>query len=103
MIKKFIFLDWIIHTAPSSPCDTNPCKNGGTCNANGQSYTCQCSTGYDGENCENGKLTFIVWSVLWFMGINVSSKRAINITVCMCQLNLTNSICNNNPYTCIHY
>ena len=36
-----------------SVCDTNPCKNGGTCAVDGSSdgYTCTCATGYFGVNC----------------------------------------------------
>ena len=36
---------------------TYPCRNGATCtNDPPGSYTCDCSPGYEGQNCENGKL-----------------------------------------------
>lgn len=38
-----------------SACNPNPCKNGGTCKSSGnpaKAYTCICSTGYTGINCE---------------------------------------------------
>ena len=36
-----------------SPCDSNPCKHGGTCNdMNGSVYSCTCSVGFTGENCQ---------------------------------------------------
>ena len=31
---------------------TNPCENGATCIDDVASYTCECMTGYRGENCE---------------------------------------------------
>jgi hypothetical protein len=34
------------------PCSPNPCQNGGTCAASGSSYTCTCTGGYTGPNCE---------------------------------------------------
>ena len=33
-------------------CNPNPCQNGGTCNQQGQAYTCSCPSGYTGTNCE---------------------------------------------------
>ncbi|KAH3831282.1 hypothetical protein DPMN_104544 [Dreissena polymorpha] len=36
-------------------CATNPCKNDATC-INGQNkYTCTCSGGWQGTNCDQGK------------------------------------------------
>lgn len=38
----------------SDPCQPHPCQNGGSCtpNADGTSYTCRCTGGYTGNNCE---------------------------------------------------
>ncbi|XP_048580138.1 uncharacterized protein LOC5520382 [Nematostella vectensis] len=33
-------------------CSSYPCKNGGTCTNSGQSYTCNCTSDYIGEHCE---------------------------------------------------
>lgn len=33
-------------------CSPNPCLNGGTCEPNGGSYTCDCADGYSGMNCQ---------------------------------------------------
>jgi len=35
-----------------SPCDLNPCENGGTCVMVANGYQCQCGINYTGENCE---------------------------------------------------
>ena len=33
-------------------CSGNPCKNGGTCLSGGESYSCQCKSGWTGPTCE---------------------------------------------------
>ena len=45
-------------------CSNNPCKNGATCVNLQGSYRCDCKSGYDGNNCENGKKLFISFLVL---------------------------------------
>lgn len=36
-------------------CSTiNPCLNNGTCFNNNGSYSCQCTEGWQGQNCEKG-------------------------------------------------
>ena len=34
------------------PCNPNPCREGGTCRAEGHSFECSCSSGYCGGMCE---------------------------------------------------
>ena len=36
-------------------CASNPCKNNATCSDGIDSFTCQCSPGYYGENCTESK------------------------------------------------
>lgn len=36
----------------ADPCSPNPCQNGGTCAASGSSFTCTCTGGFTGTNCE---------------------------------------------------
>lgn len=33
-------------------CARNPCQNGGICFDNYGSYTCECMSGFGGENCD---------------------------------------------------
>ena len=35
---------------------SNPCKNGAQCSDLRGSYTCKCKSGYQGKNCEGGKM-----------------------------------------------
>ncbi|CAH1241297.1 COL6A3 [Branchiostoma lanceolatum] len=35
-----------------TPCNPNPCLNNGVCLAAGNSYTCACTTNYQGNNCQ---------------------------------------------------
>ena len=44
----FLFVD-------INECDTNLCKNGGSCEDSVNSFNCTCPPGYDGTSCEIGK------------------------------------------------
>ena len=35
-------------------CDPNPCQNGGICDYLAGNFTCTCSDGYEGLNCDTG-------------------------------------------------
>ena len=37
-----------------SPCNPNPCQHGGQCTGEGQTYLCECLSGYSGDNCQDG-------------------------------------------------
>uniref|UniRef100_A0A8B9JWS5 Delta-like protein n=2 Tax=Astyanax mexicanus TaxID=7994 RepID=A0A8B9JWS5_ASTMX len=41
----------------SSECDSNPCKNGGSCNDMLNDYSCTCPQGFYGKNCEISAMT----------------------------------------------
>jgi len=44
---------WLSCAAPSSPCDPNPCVNGGVCNELAdEGFLCSCAEGYAGDQCE---------------------------------------------------
>ncbi|XP_020615705.1 delta-like protein C, partial [Orbicella faveolata] len=48
LLKNEKFLHHIV-----SPCAIAPCKNGGTCQPiAGDDFTCQCTEGFYGDNCE---------------------------------------------------
>ena len=63
--NKFFFIcnhsillntDAIINTAIVSKvitCDDNPCQNGGLCNDDDGTYSCKCTSGFMGVNCES--------------------------------------------------
>lgn len=38
--------------AGPSPCEANPCMNGGTCEVDGTGFACTCVEGYSGTTCE---------------------------------------------------
>ena len=46
-------------------CESNPCKNGATCNNNINSYSCTCVAGYIGTNCEEGIHTSKIINSHW--------------------------------------
>ena len=39
-------------TASVDPCLSSPCQNNGTCSSSGQSFSCNCTQPYEGDNCE---------------------------------------------------
>jgi len=45
--------------ADINDCESNPCKNGGTCIDGINSYKCICSDGWEGTYCETSKLTIL--------------------------------------------
>ena len=42
-------------------CESNPCKNGATCNDDTPSghYTCKCKSGFTGRTCDQGSTCHI--------------------------------------------
>ncbi|VDI41099.1 Hypothetical predicted protein, partial [Mytilus galloprovincialis] len=36
-----------------SPCHVGPCQNDGTCSVSGSTYSCACTLGYYGTDCES--------------------------------------------------
>ena len=51
LTRKFYYLRWIIFSfLHLDPCDSSPCKNGGTCYSLGRNYYCECPRGYQYEH-----------------------------------------------------
>ena len=45
----------MMNSTAINPCDLQPCQNGGTCSPGiGLMYTCECTAGYEGNDCEIG-------------------------------------------------
>ncbi|KAG8508280.1 Sushi, nidogen and EGF-like domain-containing protein 1 [Galemys pyrenaicus] len=44
----------VSHSLPS-PCDSDPCMNGGSCEARDDAYTCACPRGFHGQRCEQAR------------------------------------------------
>ena len=41
-----------------NPCDSSPCKNGGTCENDEDTFTCNCTEKFEGPTCDNKGLQF---------------------------------------------
>lgn len=50
--KSDISIDNVILEPRACGCDSNPCKYGGTCESNGNTYHCNCPTGFSGPECD---------------------------------------------------
>ena len=44
-------------------CSSSPCQNGGTCDDAVNMYTCSCAAGFNGDNCETGRFSAILYNV----------------------------------------
>ena len=55
---KLLFLpaNSVLSVLDINECNSKPCKNGGTCVDQVNSYQCQCPPGFIGEDCEEGIL-----------------------------------------------
>ncbi|XP_033099724.1 uncharacterized protein LOC117103264 [Anneissia japonica] len=38
-------------------CTNSPCQNGGVCQRVGSTYSCMCTDGYEGDNCQSGRIS----------------------------------------------
>ena len=58
-------------------CAVGPCENGGICVDEVNSYSCNCTSGYTGDNCQTGHLNnfqmFFCYSFI-FPKINITYK-----------------------------
>ncbi|XP_069062320.1 cadherin EGF LAG seven-pass G-type receptor 3 [Pleurodeles waltl] len=97
--------------AKHSFCDSNPCKNGGSCSVAWGTFTCQCPLGFGGKECRHAMLhphrfhgnSSLSWdfksevkiSVPWFLGMTFRTRQpggtllqahAGQYTTILCQL-----------------
>lgn len=49
---------WCFHSPGESQCDSNTCRNGGTCYDRGDSFLCRCPSGWAGNTCNTGQPLF---------------------------------------------
>ena len=62
-VTYLFFYSWTFQCADSvclstdiDECQSDPCKNGATCNNEVNAYTCTCADGYTGVNCDTGEI-----------------------------------------------
>ena len=56
-LSAMLFYIYII-TVDMNDCSPNPCQNGGTCTDKVAGFNCECTAGYNGDNCKNSKFTY---------------------------------------------
>lgn len=56
MVMVFFPFPLLQTFADINDCESNPCKNGGTCIDGINTYKCICSDGWEGTYCETSKL-----------------------------------------------
>ncbi|XP_042705431.2 delta-like protein 4 isoform X2 [Chrysemys picta bellii] len=74
-----------------SECDSNPCRNGGSCTDMENGYHCLCPPGYYGAHCEHSALT-CVDSPCFNGGTCLEKDQGASYT-CRCPLGFTGSNC----------
>ncbi|XP_053553850.1 delta-like protein 4 [Bombina bombina] len=74
-----------------SECDSNPCRNGGSCTDTENGYVCQCPQGYYGIHCENSVLNCA--DSPCFNGGTCREREPGGSYTCLCTLGFTGSNC----------
>lgn len=74
-----------------SECDSNPCRNGGSCTDMENGYHCLCPPGYYGSHCEHSALTCID-SPCFNGGTCLEKDQGASYT-CVCPFGFTGSNC----------
>ncbi|NXV26428.1 DLL4 protein, partial [Rissa tridactyla] len=74
-----------------SECDSNPCRNGGSCTDMENGYHCLCPPGYYGTHCEHSALT-CVDSPCFNGGTCLEKEQGASYT-CVCPFGFTGSNC----------
>lgn len=98
-----------VTTRAASPCLSNPCLNGATCQSSSIGYTCQCPIGYVGLRCDQRQFIDLCTTNSCYNGgtCQTQSRAPDQYTVyCLCPVEYTGSRCqtrvtnnnNNNGY-----
>ncbi|XP_078515898.1 delta-like protein 4 [Lissotriton helveticus] len=74
-----------------SECDSNPCRNGGSCTDMENGYVCECPVGYFGSHCENSALNCA--DSPCFNGGSCQEREPGASYTCFCPLGFTGSNC----------
>ncbi|KAE8587691.1 hypothetical protein XENTR_v10022069 [Xenopus tropicalis] len=72
-------------------CDSNPCRNGGSCRDLENGYRCECPQGYDGSHCEKSVLN--CGNSPCFNGGTCREREVGASYTCQCPLGFTGSNC----------
>lgn len=89
-------------------CDLFPCQNNGTCINSLGSYTCECETGWQGQDCHIGKSVVLVMLIMqgcyhmqrWYHALFI---LLLDVDECRSTPCANNGTCINNKgsYTCV--
>lgn len=110
-IKKKRFLENLYKTffgTDVNECDLFPCQNNGTCINSLGSYTCECETGWQGQDCHIGKSVDLVMLIMqgcyhmqrWYHALFI---LLLDVDECRSTPCANNGTCINNKgsYTCV--
>lgn len=109
--KKKRFLENLYKTffgTDVNECDLFPCQNNGTCINSLGSYTCECETGWQGQDCHIGKSVVLVMLIMqgcyhmqrWYHALFI---LLLDVDECRSTPCANNGTCINNKgsYTCV--
>ena len=62
-------------------CQSDPCQNSATCNDHINGYTCNCTDGYTGSNCESGNTLLFLIILQWSICFNLYIVTGLRIYI----------------------
>ena len=69
-------------------CKSRPCKNGGSCNDEVNAYSCTCTNGHIGIDCQTGRCDYHITSFCGVLMFRTDLMYKLRTTfVCMTKLN----------------
>lgn len=103
MLNFFFF-----HAIDRNECEQNPCQNNGTCRNTHGSYYCECSYGWQGPLCSDGKVVPKKYTYYRYLKIGSEKKWIIDLHIVFFNIFFVTDVdeCNLNPClyggTCIN-